>query len=145
MPNFEEMRGSRRRFIGEAGVVLLTVLLLPPGAGASIPPASTAWPGERRGSVDSLIIRSSSGFVPHTHDLAIPFSVLKAPPTHAVQLVSTRALGHTHPVILSQRQLVLVSRGGSVSVAGGSHTFVIALARGVVNRSSAPQKQRNIA
>ena len=35
---------------------------------------------------------------------------------------------HTHDVVLTQEQLILVNQGGTVTAKGGSHLFVIALA-----------------
>lgn len=113
---------DRRRFIVEAGIAILIARSFPFMAQASVSsPMSLPDAG-------SLIIRSGQGFVPHTHDLLIPYKVLKAPPPLGVRLESTSALFHTHAVALTQQQLIVVSQGGTVTATGGSHSFVIALA-----------------
>jgi hypothetical protein len=109
---------DRRKFIVGVGGAVLIAQFLPLIARAS---------GDE--ATDNLIIHSGPGFVPHTHDLLIPYAVLHAPPVQGVKLESTRALFHTHELVLTQEQLVLVSRGGTVEAIGGSHLFVIALAK----------------
>ena len=127
---------GRRGFIKQAGLVLLTVQLLP-----SIAQATEAPAGDGANPADALIIRSGEGFVPHTHDLWIPYAVLKAPPAEGVKLTSTLARGHTHPVALSRDELAAVNQGGTVSVKGGSHTFVIAIAQGIRDPTPASGRQ----
>lgn len=127
MRNDNEIKAGRRKFIksvGEVGVALLTMQLLP-----SIARASGSSP--RRGTSTNLIIRSGPGFVPHTHDLLIPYAVLQTPPPRGVKLQSTTALFHAHDVVLTMEQLMAVGRGGTINAAGGSHTFVIALAQAI--------------
>jgi len=113
-------RLDRREFIKGAGVAVLTVQCLPLIACGS--------PSDGSEAADNLVIHSGPGFVPHTHDLLIPYAVLKAPPAQGVALDSTRALFHTHKMVLTQEQLITVSQGGAVTLIGGSHQFVIALA-----------------
>lgn len=117
---------DRRHLLEKAGLVLLAVQLLP-----SIARSSQALPRATSNPADALVVRSGPGFVPHTHDLWIPFALLKAPPSEGVKLTSTPSRGHTHEVALSRDELASVNRGGSVSVKGGSHTFLIALAAAV--------------
>lgn len=120
MPAPHDLKTNRRGFIKDVALVLLTVPFLPSNAGAS-EPSPGAPPG-------TLIIHSGPGFVPHTHDLWIPYAILRAPPPEGVKLTSTLSRGHTHEVALSHQDLAAVNRGGTVSVKGGSHTFVIAMA-----------------
>lgn len=115
---------DRRSFIIGTGAALLAIQCLP-----SLAHTSEGLP--LGGAAGSLIIRSGSGFVPHTHDLLIPYAILRTPPSQGVKLVSTSSFLHTHEVALTQAQLIAVSRGGTVAVPGGSHTFVIALARAI--------------
>ncbi len=121
---------DRRRFIKGVGVAVLTVQCLPLIACASGTSASDGNEG-----ADNLIIHSGRGFVPHTHDLLIPYAVLKAPPLQGVRLESTRALFHTHILVLSQEQLLIVNQGGTATTIGGSHLFVIALANALGDRT----------
>ena len=137
MRNPHEIGTGRRGFIEKVGLVLLTVQLMP-----SIARASEGSPGAGADPAEALIIRSGPGFVPHTHDLWIPYAILRAPPARGVSLISTKALGHTHEVVLSHDQLAAVNHGGTVSVTGGSHTFVIAIARAVRDPTPASQTQR---
>ena len=123
---------DRRGFIKDMGVAILTVQLLP-----AIAQASQGPHGGAPYSGKTLIIRSSLGFVPHTHDLWIPFAVLRAPPRQGVNLVSTQALGHAHEIALTHDQLALVNHGGAVAIKGGSHTFMIALNRAISDRTTA--------
>lgn len=129
MTNRHEAGRGRRGFIRGVGAVLLTAQLLPLVARADLP--------------RTLVIRSGPGFFPHTHDLWIPYAVLKAPPPKGVTLTSTRAMGHTHEVALSHELLAVVNQGGTVSVRGGSHTFVIAIARAVRDPATPSQTQRS--
>lgn len=117
-----ETRKDRRRFIQGLGVAVLTVQGWPSLARTSDPPA------EGNGAAANLIVHASPGLFEHTHELLIPYSVLRAPPLDGVKLESTRALLHTHDVALSREQLDVVRRGGAVTSTASSHTFVIALA-----------------
>lgn len=114
---------DRRTFIEGVGVAVLTVQMLP-----LIANCSGSSPTEGNEDADNLIIHSGPGFVPHVHDLLIPYAVLRAPPLEGVKLESTRALFHTHELVLTHEQLIVVSQGGTVTEKGGSHLFVIALA-----------------
>lgn len=116
----------RRGVIAGVGLALLSLQVLAPAARAAEPSPAGGDP-----SAGALIIRSGQGFVPHTHDLWIPYAVLRTPPREGVTLTSTPARGHTHEVALSHDDLAAVNRGGTVSVKGGSHTFVVALALAV--------------
>lgn len=106
------------------GLALLSLQVLAPAARAS-------EPGPGGAPANTLVIRSGQGFVPHTHDLWIPYALLSAPPPQGVTLTSTLARGHSHQVTLSHDQLAAVRQGGTVSVQGGSHTFAIAMALAV--------------
>ncbi len=123
-------RLDRREFIKGVGVAVLTVQCLP-----LIACASGNSPTDSNEAADNLIIHSGPGFVPHTHDLLVPYAVLKAPPPQGVKLESTRALFHTHILVLTQEQLISVNQGGTVTAIGGSHHFVIALADGLGDRT----------
>jgi hypothetical protein len=114
---------DRRGFIKGVGVAVLTVQCLP-----LVACTSGNSPSDGNDAAENLIIHSSPGFVPHTHDLRIPYAVLNAPPLEGVELESTRALFHTHDVVLTREQLIVVSQGGTVTAIGGSHHFVIELA-----------------
>ena len=111
----------RRKFIEGVGVAVLTAQFLP-----LIAHASGSSPSDSNEAADKLIIHSGPGFIPHVHDLLIPYAVLSAPPLQGVTLESTRALFHTHDVVLTQEELSAVSHGGTVTKIGGSHLFVIA-------------------
>jgi hypothetical protein len=122
---------DRRAFMKGVGFAVLTVQCLP-----LIAEASGKSPSDRTDAVDNLIIHSSSGFVPHVHDLLIPYAVLKAPPLQGVELTTTQALFHTHKMMLTQKELITVNQGGTVTQKASSHLFVIALAKrqdGTVN------------
>ena len=112
---------DRRKFIEGVSVAVLTVQLLPLIAHAS---GNSASDGNE--AADNLIIHSGPGFIPHVHDLLIPYAVLNAPPLQGVELETTTALFHTHDVVLTQEQLITVNQGGTVTTKGGSHLFVIA-------------------
>ena len=118
---------DRREFIEGVGGAILTAQLLPLIAHAS--------PSDGNEAAENLIIHSGRGFVPHTHDLLIPYAVLNSPPLQGVKLESTRALFHTHDVVLTQEQLNVVNHGGTVTAIGGSHLFVIALADAPTDRT----------
>lgn len=138
MRNPHEIGTDRRGFFKEVGLVLLTVQLLP-----SFARASEGSPGADADPAHNLVIRSGQGFVPHTHDLWIPYALLKAPPAEGVKLNSTMARAHTHEVALSHDELAAVNQGGTVSVKGGSHTFVIAMALAVRDPTPASETQRS--
>jgi len=115
---------DRRKFIKGVGFAVLTVQCLPLIAHASGPS-----PGAGTNADENLVIHSSSGFVPHVHDLLIPYAVLNAPPSQGVELNSTQAFFHTHKVVLTQKELITVNQGGTVTQKASSHLFVIALAK----------------
>jgi hypothetical protein len=115
---------DRRVFIKGVGFAVLTVRCVP-----LIAHASGDSPHDANGAADNLIIHSSSGFVPHVHDLLIPYAVLNAPPVQGVELTTTQAMFHAHKVALTQKQLVTVSQGGTVTQKASSHLFVITLAK----------------
>ena len=115
---------DRREFIKGVGFAVLTVQCLP-----LIAQASGNSPSDGNEAADNLIIHSSSGFVPHVHDLLIPYAVLNAPPLQGVELKTTQALFHAHKVVLTQKELITVNQGGTVTQKASSHLFVIALAK----------------
>jgi hypothetical protein len=80
-------------------------------------------------AADGLVVHSSSGFVPHVHDLLIPYTVLTAPPLQGVELKTTQALFHAHKVVLTREELSNVNQGGTVTKKASSHLFVIALGK----------------
>jgi len=121
-------------------MAVLTVQLLP-----AIARAAEGAAGASSARAGNLVIRSGQGFVPHTHDLSIPYAILRAPPAEGVKLTSSLARGHTHEVALSRDQLTAVNRGGTVTVKGGSHSFVIALALGIADATLASQPPRGAA
>ncbi len=131
---FFEIAADRRGFIKRAGLALLTVQLLP-----SLARASDGSPIDSESVAENLIIRSGQGFVPHTHDLWISSALLRTPPAQGVTLISTKARDHTHEVVLSHDDLAIVNHGGTVSVKGGSHTFVIAMAMALRERDATVQ------
>ena len=116
---------NRRNIIKGLGFAVLTVQCLPLMVQAAADP-----PIGGTETADGLIIQSSSGFVPHVHDLVIPYAVLKTPPLQGVAFTTTQALLHRHSLVLTQEQLKTVNQGGTVTQKGGSHLFVIALAKG---------------
>jgi hypothetical protein len=111
MRNPHEIGTGRRGLIKGMGLVLLAVQVLP-----SIARAKEDSSGDGAGAAGNLLIRSGQGFVPHTHDLWIPYALLSAPPAAGVKLTSTPSRGHTHPVALSRDDLASVNRGGTVTV-----------------------------
>jgi hypothetical protein len=115
---------DRREFMKGVGFAVLTVQCLP-----LIAHASGNSPSDSTEAADNLIIHSSSGFVPHVHDLLIPYAVLKAPPLQGVELKTTQALFHAHKMMLTQKELITVNQGGAVTQKASSHLFVIALAK----------------
>jgi len=114
---------NRRAFIASAGIGLIALRCLP----AIAANAKAASPRD-------LAIRSSPGLFSHTHDLLISGADLRNPPPLGVRIVSTMALFHTHDFLLTSAQLTAIQRGGSVTTTASSHTFVIALARGLSAR-----------
>jgi hypothetical protein len=113
---------NRRMFIWGIGFAVLKVQCLPLTAHAS-----GKTPNESSEAADSLVIHSSSGFVPHVHDLLIPYAVLNAPPLQGVELKTTEALCHAHRMVLTQKELITVNQRGTVTQKASSHVFVIAL------------------
>jgi hypothetical protein len=113
---------SRRGFFKGMGFAVLTVQFLP-----LIVHASGEAPGDGQGPADNLIVHLSPGFISHVHDLLIPYAVLRNPPVGGVELKTTEALFHRHPVKLTREQLMTVNRGGTVTGHASSHRFVIAL------------------
>ena len=105
---------DRREFIKGVGVAVLTIQCLPLIAQARDNEAA-----------EDLIIHSGPGLFAHEHVLLIPYAVLNAPPVQGVELESTKALFHTHRFTLTQEQLTLVNRGGTVTERASSHIFVI--------------------
>lgn len=128
---FDQLGADRRGFIKRVGLALLSVRLLP-----SVARAQDHATGDSNDAAGNLIIRSGQGFVPHTHDLWIPYATLRSPPPQGVTLISTKARDHTHEVVLSHDQLAAVNNGETVSAKGGSHTFVIAMALAVSARET---------
>ena len=116
---------DRRNIIKGLGFAVLTVQCLPLMVQASANP-----PLNGTETADGLIIQSSTGFVPHVHDVVIPYAVLKAPPLQGVAFTTTQALLHRHTLVLTQEQLKTVHQGGTITQKGGSHLFVIAMAKG---------------
>lgn len=110
---------DRRRFVKQVGLAVLSVQVLPLVAGAETNSPSAD---------DGLMIHSGPGAFGHVHELLVPFAALREPPRDGVQLISTKALLHTHSVSLTQQELVTVNQGGTVTKKSSSHRFVIALA-----------------
>lgn len=135
MSDHSENGMDRRRFINGVGVAILTAQVLPWIAHAS------ASPSDGNTAAENLIIHSGPGFVPHTHDLLVPYALLKAPPREGVKLESTMSLFHTHDVVLSHEQLIAVNHGETVTAIGGSHTFVIALGNAVHSPTATPREK----
>jgi len=121
----DAIASDRRTFIASAGLLLLTVQCLP-----LIAHASDSSPGDGKEAADNLIIHSGPGLLSHVHDLLIPYAVLKTPPVQGVQLTTTQGLLHRHNIALTQKELVAVNKGGTVTQKASSHVFVIALAKG---------------
>ena len=134
----EAIAFDRRQFFRGVGVAVLTVQFLPLIAHAS---GNTSRDGNE--AADSLIIHLGPGLASHVHDLLIPLAVLEAPPVQGVELKTTQALFHRHTVVLSQEQLMIVNRGGTVTGKASSHLFVIALAnrQGQIQAGSANQSR----
>jgi len=108
------MTKDRREFLKGVGLAVLTVQCLPLMAETS---------------GDDLVIESGPGLFRHVHDLLIPYAVLNAPPPQGIKLTSTESMFHQHNIALTQKELVMVKQGGTVTQKASSHLFVIALAR----------------
>ena len=115
---------DRRSFVKGVGVAVLTVQCL-----SLISCASGKSPSYDNPGADNLIIHSTGGFPPHVHDLLIPYAILNAPPLQGVEIKTTRAMLHVHRVVLTQKELITVNQGGTVTQKANSHLFVIALAK----------------
>jgi hypothetical protein len=115
---------DRRTFVKGVGFAVLTVQCL-----SFIACASGNSQSHDSEAADNLIIHSSGGFPPHVHDLLIPYAVLNAPPPQGVEFKTTQAMLHTHKVAVTQKELITVNQEGTVTAKGGSHLFVIALAK----------------
>lgn len=120
----DTIASDRRRFIQEVGMAVLTVQCLPLIAQVAGNPPD----GKQAG--DNLIIQSGPGLFQHVHDLLIPYANLEAPPLQGVQLTSSQAMLHRHNIALTQKELTVVNKGGTVTQKASSHYFVIALAKG---------------
>ena len=116
---------DRRTFIEAVGLAVLTVQCLP-----LIAHASDSSPSDGKEATDNLIIPSGPGLLSHVHDLLVPYAVLKTPPVQGVQLTTTQGLLHRHTIALTQKELISVNQGGTVTQKASSHVFVIALAKG---------------
>jgi hypothetical protein len=123
---------DRRTFVKGVGFAVLTVQMLP-----WIARASGNSPRDAIEPADNLIIHSGPGLMSHVHDLLIPYAVLEAPPLRGVELTTTKALFHTHEIVLTQEQLMTVSQGGTVTEKRSSHRFVIVLTNRQDHGSSA--------
>ena len=120
----EALALDRTTFVKGVGFAVLSVQCL-----SLIGCASGNSQSHDSDAADNLIIHSIGGFPPHVHDLLIPYAVLKAPPQQGVELKTTQAMLHAHKVVLTQQDLLNVTQGGTVTAKGGSHLFVIALAK----------------
>ena len=116
---------NRREFVQGVGMAVLTVQCLPILGCAGDSPSQ-----EGAVSPDSLKILSSPGKFGHVHDLLVPRALLSAPPVEGVALTTSKAFLHQHHVTLTQDDLAVVHRGGTVTQKASSHVFVIALAKG---------------
>ena len=121
----DTVASDRRKFIKGVGLAVLIVQCLP-----LIAHASENLRSDRKEAADNLIIQSGPGLLQHVHDLLIPYAVLKAPPVQGVELTTTQALFHRHNIELTQKELIIVNNGGTVTQKASSHLFVIALAKG---------------
>lgn len=115
---------DRRQFLNQLGVAVLTVRCLSVKA-----LDSEKWHRGTTGAYDDLLIHSGPGAFSHEHELLIPMAVIKTPPREGVQLTSSKAFLHRHPISLTQKELSSVSQGGTVVQKASSHVFVIALAK----------------
>src|SRR5262245_53451660 len=114
---------DRRAFFREAGVTALAIQFLP-----LVVHASGSSPSGGNEAANNLIIHTGPGLMSHVHDLLIPYAVLKTPPPQGVELTTTQALFHRHTLGLTQEELTIVNRGGTVSKKASSHLILIALA-----------------
>jgi hypothetical protein len=121
---YETVSVDRRQFLNRLGIAVLTVQCLSANG-----LDSEDWHRGTTGAPDDLLIHSSPGAFSHEHDLLIPMAVIKTPPRQGVQLTSSKALLHRHPISLTQKELTTVSQGGTVIQKASSHVFVIALAK----------------
>ena len=119
---------DRRTFIKGLGLAVLTVQSL-----ALVDCGSKSPPSDGKEAVNNLIIPSSPGAFKHVHDLLIPYVLLKTPPPEGVKLTTTKAFLHQHNIALTQKELITVNQGGTVTQKASSHVFVIALANGQTN------------
>lgn len=122
-PSEEVVALDRRSFLNGVAGAVLVVSYLP-----LVARASEGSPSGGEDAADDLVVHSSSGLVPHVHDLLIPRALLTAPPVEGVELETTRALLHAHKVALTREELGTVNQGGTVTKKASSHLFVIALA-----------------
>ena len=116
---------DRRTFIKGVGLAVLTVQSLP-----WVACAARKQPSDGKEADDNLIIQSSPGPFKHVHDLLVPYALLKTPPPGGVGLTTTKAFYHQHNITLTQKELITVNQGGTVTQKASSHVFVIALAKG---------------
>ena len=126
MPMIDDIpvKCCRRTFLQGLGLAVLAVQSL-----ALIGCESGDPPIDDNKAVDNLIMQSSPGTFDHVHDLLIPYSLLRTPPSEGVKLMSTKAFFHRHEIALTQEELTTVNKGGSVTRKASSHIFVIALAK----------------
>ena len=109
---------DRRTFVLGVGFAVLSVQCL-----SVISCASTK--SQHYDQASNLIIHSTGGFPPHVHDLLIPYAVLNEPPQQGVEFKTSKAMLHAHKVVLTQKELIDVNQGRTVTAKGGSHLFVI--------------------
>jgi hypothetical protein len=115
---------DRRTFLQGLGFAVLAVQSLAMiGCEMADPPTAAEK------AADNLILRSSPGAFDHTHELLIPYALLRTPPSEGVKLLSTKAFLQRHEIALTQEELTTVNQGGSVTRKASSHLFVIALAK----------------
>ncbi|MEP7076884.1 MAG: hypothetical protein ABI878_13840 [Acidobacteriota bacterium] len=115
---------DRRTFLQGLGIAVLAVQSL-----ALIGCESGNPPIDDKMKAENLIMQSSPGKFDHVHDLLIPYTLLRTPPSEGVKLLSTKSFFHRHEVELTQEELTTVNLGGSVTRKASSHLFVIALAK----------------
>ena len=114
---------DRRKLIKGIGIAVLTVQCMHlTGCATGNPPS------DGREAIDNLIIQSGPGLLEHVHDLLIPYALLKAPPLRGVEFTTTQAIYHRHKIVLTQKDLIMVNQGGTVTQKASSHLFIIALA-----------------
>lgn len=115
---------DRRTFIKGLGFAVLTVQSI-----ALIGCAPGDPPLDEKMRDDNLVLQSSPGKFDHTHELVIPYALLRTPPGKGVKLLSSKAFFHQHEIVLTQEDLATVNQGGTVTRKASSHLFVIALAK----------------